>query len=186
MRELVFLLEEPSAKELLKGVLPRLLPSMTSVRYVVFEGKQDLERQIERRLRGYQVSGARFIILRDKDSSDCRHIKASLVARCVNAGRADALVRIACHEIESWYLADLLAVEKGLGMRGLAVQQRKNKFREPDLLGNAAAELVKLNRQRYQKVGGSRATARWRDLNNTRSKSFAVFISGLKRLAAES
>lgn len=43
MKHLVFLLEEPSAKEMLNGLLPRLLPGL-SYRCIVFEGKQDLEK----------------------------------------------------------------------------------------------------------------------------------------------
>lgn len=34
-----FLLEEPSANEMLKGILPRILPENIHVRYVVFDGK---------------------------------------------------------------------------------------------------------------------------------------------------
>ena len=49
---LVFVLEEPSAREMLKGLLPRVLPGAVQVRYVVFEGKHDLEKNIIRRLRG--------------------------------------------------------------------------------------------------------------------------------------
>ncbi|MCY3537811.1 MAG: hypothetical protein OXH24_09125 [Cyanobacteria bacterium MAG IRC3_bin_20] len=40
---LAFLLKERSAKEMLKGLLPRLLPAGMEVRYMVFEGKQDLK-----------------------------------------------------------------------------------------------------------------------------------------------
>jgi len=36
---LVFLLEEPSTREMLKGLLPRFLPEIIMVRYIVFEGK---------------------------------------------------------------------------------------------------------------------------------------------------
>ena len=53
MKALVCLLEEPSAKEMLKGVLSRMLPHDIWVKYyIVFEGKQDLEKQMIRRLRG--------------------------------------------------------------------------------------------------------------------------------------
>lgn len=54
MKHLVFLLEEPSAKDLLEGLLPRLIreEDEISVRYLVFEGKQDLEGQLIRKLRG--------------------------------------------------------------------------------------------------------------------------------------
>ena len=46
MSNLVCLLEEPSAEEMLKGVLPRFLPDNIQVKYIVFEGKQDLEKQL--------------------------------------------------------------------------------------------------------------------------------------------
>lgn len=42
MRTLLFLLEEPSARDLLEGLLPRLLHGRAISRYLVFEGKQDL------------------------------------------------------------------------------------------------------------------------------------------------
>jgi hypothetical protein len=38
MSVLVFFLEEPSAKAMLKGLLPRILPTEWLVRYVVFAG----------------------------------------------------------------------------------------------------------------------------------------------------
>ena len=34
---LVFLLEEPSAREMLKGLLPRVLPHPVQIRYIVFD-----------------------------------------------------------------------------------------------------------------------------------------------------
>ena len=45
MRELVFLLEERSASALLESMLPRMLDQSIAVRFVPFEGKQDLEKQ---------------------------------------------------------------------------------------------------------------------------------------------
>lgn len=185
MSELVFLLEEPAAEAMLQGLLPRLLPRDIPVRYVVFEGKQDLESQLVRRLRGYRVPGARFVVLRDQDSSDCHHVKNGLVEKCRKAGRTDALVRIACHELESWYLGDLQAVERALRIPRLAAKQNRAKYRAPDKLANAAQELEKLTDYLYQKVGGSRAIGPHLDIENKRSRSFAVFIAGLRRLVAE-
>jgi len=182
MNELVFLLEEHSAEVLLAGLLPRLFPEGITVRFVVFDGKQDLEKHLVRRLRGYRVPGARFVVLRDQDSADCNMIKNRLLTMCREAGKADALVRIACHELESWYLADLAAVEQALKLNGLADKQGKKKYREPDRLANAAEELAKLTERCYQKIGGSRAIGPLLDLANTRSRSFAVFVAGLKRL----
>ncbi len=75
MNELVFFLEELSAEAMLKGLLPRLLPPEVRVRYVVFEGKQDLEKRLARHLRANCRAGARCVVLRDQDSADCTKIK---------------------------------------------------------------------------------------------------------------
>lgn len=185
MRELVFLLEEPSAKAMLEGLLPRILPEGFPCRYIVFEGKRDLDRQMVRRLRYYRNPGARFVVLRDKDAADCRVLKKELVAKCTKANRGNTLVRIACHELESWYLADLEAVETGLQIPKLAALQKKARYRSPDSLSNAAAELVKLTRERYQKISGSRAIGPHLDPFNERSRSFATFVSGVTQLCAD-
>lgn len=182
MSELVFLLEEASAEEMLKGLLPRLLPAGLHVRFITFEGKSDLESKLVRRLRGYLVPNALFVVLRDKDAGDCRKIKARLVEKCIEANRPNALIRIACHELESWYLADLAAVEHALEIPNLSLKQDQSKFRTPDDLSNPVQELERLTNHRYQKVSGSRDIGPHLDLDNSRSHSFAIFISGLRRL----
>lgn len=58
---------------------------------------------------------AHFIVMRDQDSGDCYQIKDRLLNLSREAGRPNALVRIACKELESFYLGDLNAVEQGLG-----------------------------------------------------------------------
>lgn len=66
MRNLVFLLEEPSAKDLLQGLAPRLVPQDVHVQYLVFEGKQDLVRQLVRKLRSWLAPNTAFVVLRDR------------------------------------------------------------------------------------------------------------------------
>lgn len=186
MNELVFLLEEESAEELLKGVLPKILPEEITPRYISFEGKQDLEKQLLKRLRGYLNPRARFVILRDQDSNpDCLAIKAKLSDLCCRAGRPDALIRIACRELESFYLADLVAVEKGLGLKGLARQQQNRLYRDPDRLGSPSKHLKNLTKGFYQKINGSREIAPHLDLDNTRSTSFRNLVAGIRRLSGE-
>ena len=118
MKELVFFLEEESAKALLETLWPRIVAGRKEVtpRFVVFEGKQDLEKQLCRKLSGYLNASARFIILRDQDEDDCKKVKRKLQSLCHEAGRPGALVRIACRELEAFYLGDLAAVELGLGV----------------------------------------------------------------------
>ncbi len=187
MRELVFLLEERSAKAMLESLLPRLLQSGTGYRLVHFEGKQDLEKQLVTKIRAYQNQQARFIVLRDQDSHpDCIQLKRRLLDLCAQTTKAErCLVRLACTELETFYLADLQAVETALSVTGLARQQQSKKFRKPDDLGNPSHELRALTRGRYEKVAGSRAIGMHLDLDNSRSPSFRNLIAAIRRLETE-
>lgn len=186
MKELVFLLEEESAQAMLEGLLPKLLPEGMTVRHLVFEGKSDLEKQLVKKIQCYRNPEARFIVVRDQDSHpDCTAVKAKLAGLCKQAGKPEALVRIACRELESFYLADLAAVEKGLELSGLVGHQGNRKYRNPDHLGSPSKELAALTKGRYQKVGGSRAIAPWLAPDNIRSDSFRNLVTGIRRIATE-
>jgi len=186
MKELVFFLEEESARALLASLLPRLIPADSPIlaRFIVFEGKQDLDRQLEAKLKGYLNRQARFIVLRDQDRADCRKVKQALVARCDRAVRPDAVVRIACRELESFYLGDLRAVELGLHIGGLSPKQNKAKFRDPDRLHSPSLELENLTNYRYQKVAGSRAISPHPDVEKPGSRSFRHLIQAIRNTAA--
>lgn len=107
---------------------------------------------------------------------------------CRRAGKTRALVRIACHELESWYLGDLGAVERAMNLPGLAGRQERRKYRDPDRLANPVQELERMTGNRYQKVSGSREIGRHLSVDGSgatgnRSHSFRVFVSGLRKLA---
>jgi hypothetical protein len=179
--EIVFLLEELSARVLIEGIWPRLAGTHgVSPRYIVFEGKQDLERQLERKLRGYLNPSARFIVMRDQDASDCRMVKDELLTRCYGL-RVDWIrVRIACRELETFYLGDLRAVELGLGLSGLGKRQNEARFRDPDELRSPARELERLTRDQYQKIAGTRCIAPHLDLESNRSRSFHQLLGAIR------
>ena len=62
MSRMIFLLEERSMKTLLDGLLPRLMPEMTFI-CIPHEGKQDLEKNIPRKLRAWREPGAHFVVV---------------------------------------------------------------------------------------------------------------------------
>lgn len=130
MSTLVFLLEEPSAQDALEGILPRILPNGVNVQYLVFEGKQDLERRMGKRMRAWLLSDTRFIVLRDQDSGDCRTIKSDLAKLCRDAGKPDTLVRIACRELESWFVGDLAAVSRAFSLLNRLMEANRAALRE--------------------------------------------------------
>lgn len=181
MKELVFFLEEESAKALLEKLVPRMVPAGTtvSIRCVVFEGKQDLQKNLKQKLRGYLRPNAQFFVLRDQDRSDCVAVKHNLRAICHSAGQPNTVVRIACRELEAFYLGDLGAVEAALGVKGLVRRQKTAKFRDPDRLQNPATELERLTGFAYQKVAGSRAIGEHLDLAASRSRSFRHLVCSI-------
>jgi len=181
LKELVFLLEEPSMAEVLKILLPRILPNNIGFKLIVHDGKQDLEKSILTKLRQWQLPNANFIIVRDQDSDDCVMLKQRLKLLCQQAGKSDALIRIVCHELEAWFLGDLAAVEKAFKVSGLAKQQQSKKFRTPDRLANASQELGKLVKN-YEKRRGARAIAPYLELTSNCSYSFQIFIKTVQNL----
>jgi len=178
---LVFLLEEPSAQDLLEGLLPRLLPPTVAVQFVVFEGKQDLERNMARRIRGWLAPRTKFVVLRDQDAGDCRDVKARLVERATEAKRPETLVRVACRDLEAWVLGDLAALAQAFERPGIERLAAKAKYRDPDALHHALEEIRHLVGS-YQKRDGARRVGVLLDPARSQSRSFRAFCDGVKRL----
>lgn len=181
IQKLVFLVEEPSMAEFLSGMLPRVLPPEVTHQIVPHNGKSALEKSIPRKLRGWREEGVKFIIIRDNDGADCIAVKSRIVDVCQDAGRPDTLVRIACQELESWYLGDLAAVGDAYHIQNLSRLQAKRKYRDPDHLSSPSVEIKKLVTN-YQKVTGSRLLGPRLSIGGNKSKSFNVFLAGILRI----
>lgn len=183
IQNLVFLLEESSAKAMLQEIVPQLIDETITVKYLTFEGKQDLERNLARKLRDWQFPNTAFIVLRDQDSANCIEVKQRLKDICTKSGKPETLVRIACHELESFYLGDLEAVSTAYNLS--MPSQNSRKFRDTDKLSNAADELSKITNKQYQKIDGSRRIGHLLKLDGSnRSHSFNVLCDGIRQIAA--
>ncbi|MDZ4166042.1 MAG: DUF4276 family protein [Smithellaceae bacterium] len=180
MRKIIFLLEEPSMKVFLDVYLPRFMPGLDFL-CIKHEGKQDLEKSIPRKLRA--LKRATFVIVRDNDGADCIVIKTRLQRLCEDGGRSDALIRIACQELEAWYLGVPAVLADVYARPKLAELGRKTKYRNPDRLGSPSSELVKLVPE-FRKLEGARrmgaAMPLLESANN--STSFRVFVDGVRRV----
>jgi hypothetical protein len=182
MKTLVFLLEEPSMAEVLKVILPKILPDTVLFKLVPHEGKTDLDRSIPRKLRAWREPGVRFVIVRDRESAECHDLKAQLMQLCQDGGRPDSLVRIVCPSLEAWFLGDLQAVEQAFELSGLTTKSRLKRFADPDRFSNAPDELKRMIKH-YRKLGGARAIAPHLVPTRNRSHSFGVFRDGVLRFA---
>lgn len=184
MINLVFLLEEPSARDLLEGLLPKLLPATIYPHYLVFQGKQDLEAQTVRKLRGWRKPDSAFVVLRDQDAADCRKVRQGLADRVAESGRAPALVRVACREIESWIVGDWDAIAKAFERPDLAAKGLKEAHRTPDVLVRPV-ETIRKHVPEYQKRDGARRIGPLLDPERNQSESFRAFCAGVKKIVAE-
>lgn len=180
MRKLIFLLEEPSMKVFLDGYLPRLMPGRDFL-CIKHEGRQDLEKSIPRKLRAFQR--ATIVVVRDNHDADCFVIKSRLRRLCEDGGRSDALIRIACQELEAWYLGvpeTLAEIYHSPQLAGLGC---RSKYRNPDRLGSPSSKLEKLAPE-FRKLEGARLMGAAMPLQESASNSpsFRVFVDGLRRV----
>ncbi|MFM9900269.1 MAG: DUF4276 family protein [Polaromonas sp.] len=184
---LVFLVEEPSMKILLDGLLPNLLPGLIEGRHflcVKHDGKSDLDRSIPRKLSAWRIPGDRFVIMRDNDGADCVALKARLQALCRANGRAETLVRLVCQELESWYLGDLQALAKAFNNPKLNTPALRKRFAYPDEWQKPSLEVDRMVPE-FQKGSGARAMADCLHDTGNLSHSFNVFVAGVRRIALE-
>lgn len=181
MKRVVFLLEEYSAKVLLERLLPRLFPDLPFL-CIPHEGKTDLEKSVPRKLRAWREPGVQFVVLRDNDGGDCHELKQKLVALCHDGRRQDTLVRIACQEIESWYLGEPAALAEAFDDPQLCAIGSRARFREADSVIRPSVE-VEMLVPGFQKVSGARVMALYLSTERNRSRSFHVFVNGVTRLA---
>jgi hypothetical protein len=181
MSRIIFLLEEYSMKALLDGLLPRLFPEIEFL-CVPHDGKRDLQRSIPRKLRAWREPGARFVVVHDKNGSDCLELKSRLKETAREGGREDTLIRIACHELEAWYFGAPDVLASVFGRDDLRNLRSRAGFREADKISQPSKALSNLVTD-FQKVSGARNMGRALTRDNT-SKSFQIFLSGIGRLIA--
>jgi hypothetical protein len=180
-----FLLEEPSMANFLEIILPKILPDEFVLNQNCFlrphNGKSDLVTSIPRKVRVFSDfhEPVKIVIVHDQDSNDCLTLKSTLVDLCQNNGDCPALIRIACRELESWYLGDMDAIETAYPKFKANNYKTKAKFRNPDKC-DPYSELKKIIPD-FQKGNASKTIPRYMQINSNRSDSFKQLISGLSR-----
>lgn len=180
--QLIFLLEELSAAELLEALLPKLCPGLSFL-CVPHNGKSNLKQSIPRKLRAWKDPNTRFVVLIDQDGDDCLKLKYELVQLCQKAGRPDTVVRIVCRELEAWYLGDPQAMAQAFDDPSLVQRVgRSQRLSNPDLVVKPSDEVKRLV-PGFGKVSGARAIGDKLDPHRNRSHSFRVFVHALYRIA---
>lgn len=197
-KHLELLVEEPSMEAFLRGLLPQLLPTDKTFEVHASQGKSDLLKKLEPRLRGYAQwlpSDWRLFIVVDRDNEDCRELKTRLeaaaeIANLTTPCRAGAVPwqlvnRIAIEELESWYFGDWDAVRTEYP-RVPANLPQKHGFRDPDAIAGGTWEAFErvmqhhgLFRAGLAKIEAARSIAAHMVPERNKSASFRTFYSAL-------
>lgn len=177
--KLVFLLEEKSMKCFLDGILPKILPGDVAFQTIPHSGKSDLQKSIRIKLSAWNEPDVKFVIVQDQDSNNCRELKNQLLQLCEGTQR-DVLIRIACHELESWYFGDLEAVSLAY-CRDLSKIMKKKKYRVPDDIISPKHELQMILPE-HQQIDEAKRIAKYIEVERNTSVSFKMFVSGIHKL----
>lgn len=185
MGRVEILVEELSMEVCLRNLLPMIVPShwVLDVNYFIrpHQGKSDLRKSIPAKMQVFSNwhEPISVIILHDQDSADCKILKQQIKLLCGSFSKG-LLIRIICRELESWYLGDLLAIEKAFPSFKSTSYISRAKFRNPDRL-NAKDQLKDIFPD-YREVSSSREISKFLDVNNNRSESFNQFIKGIRKI----
>jgi hypothetical protein len=186
----------------LESLLPRIV-SNTTFKFHVFDGKHNLLRNLEARLKGYASmlkswKEAGIVILVDEDREDCLMLKAQLEAAAAKAGlgtltnpvkgKVQVLNRIVVEELEAWFFGDHEAVMSAYP-KVKARSFPRSALNAPDAIGGGTWEALErvLNKHGYH-IGGLRKSvcaadvSAQMDVNRNNSPSYKHFRDGLIRL----
>lgn len=195
---LVLLVEEPSAEEFLRVLLPRFLPKGRSFELHAFQGKMDLLAKLEVRLRAYAnwlPADWRIMVIVDRDDEECSDLKrrleepaetAGLLTRSsAGAGAWQVVNRLAIEELEAWYFGDWQAVCKAYP-RVRRTIPNQTRYRDPDAITGGTWESLERILQRHgyfrfglRKLEVARAIAAHLEPARSRSKSFKRFYEAV-------
>ncbi len=199
-----FFLEEPSAEVTLRHILPKILSPDIICIFHVFEGKDDMLEELPKLMKGHQwiPNDWRIIVLIDEDRKDCHELKAYLEKAAHDAGfvtKSSAVPdkdfqvvnRIAIEELEAWFFGDIEALRAAYPKIPKNLQS-KARFRNPDAIRGGTYEALerlliqkKYFKGRIPKPTVAQNIARHMEPSRNRSKSFQVFVEGLKACIGE-
>jgi hypothetical protein len=202
--QIEFLVEEQSAEETLKYLLPRLIGERAQWKLINLGSKYKLLKVLPQRLAAYRQrisrgENLRMVVLVDRDNDDCETLKrrieeaargAELATKSVpdTDGRFLVVNRIVIEELESWFIGDPAALRKAFTSLPV-IDATTGIFRNPDNGGSweALHRFLKkhgIYKSSYPKIDAARRIAPKLDVQANRSHSFQVFVRGVEALLA--
>lgn len=202
MVQLEVLVEEASAEEALRHLLPKVLQGRARHKVVNLGSKYKLLKVLGDRLAAYRAridkgENLRVVVLVDRDDDNCEQLKRDLerTARAAHLptkthpdadGRILVLNRIVIEELESWFVGDTVALRTAFPKLP-AIPENAGIFRNPDNGGTweALHRFLKrhgIYKSSYPKIEAARKIAPHLDITRNRSTSFRKFCTGVEAL----
>ena len=201
MMQIEVLLEEPSAEEALRHLLPKIINGRARLKLINMRNKSRLLQELPSRLRGYTMrihagEDLRIMVLVDRDDDDCRNLKATLERVTREAGlstksssqengKFHVVNRLAIEELEAWFIGDIDALKQAFSsLRGVNFPAS---FQNPDNGGTweRLHRFLRTNgiyRSSYPKIEAARKISLYMQFAHNRSKSFQHFCHGIESL----
>jgi hypothetical protein len=199
------LVEEPSAEEALRHLLPKLLKGRSRYKIINFGSKSKLLKLLGQRLAAYgdrinKGENLKIIVLVDRDHDDCETLKNQLETTAQQKGlftkskpnpqgKFLVLNRIVIEELESWFIGDPEALRKAFSSLP-TIPPKSGIFRSPDNGGSWEALHRFLKKQgiyknSYPKIEAARRIAPHMNPDQNSSPSFNSFKAGLEALLSQ-
>jgi len=192
--------EEQSAEEALKNLIPKIIGADHSFQIHPFQGKQQLLKELPSRLKGikYMLSlpDVYVIVLIDRDQNDCKALKAKLEEIAKSAGlftkshpgregTFQVVNRLAIEELEAWFFGDVKAIHI-VYPKISSTLGKKRKYRNPDAIRGGTWEALEreLKQKGYYsgglpKIEVAREISKRMDPTRNLSQSFRIFRDAL-------
>jgi hypothetical protein len=204
MTRIEFLVEEQSAEEALRHLLPKITKNRGRAKVLSLGSKYKMLKKLPSRLAAYRQrieSGERLrvVVLVDRDDDDCESLKGMLEKMAREAalptktspdanGCFQVLNRVVVEELESWFIGDPAALQKAFGSLP-KINAAAGIFRNPDNGGTWEALHRFLTshgiyKSGFPKIDAARRIAPHMETAGNRSKSFQTFVSGLEAMLA--
>jgi len=196
-----FLVEGESDEIAVRELAARALGPDHAVEVRRFQGKEDLLARWPERAAAYARiadPNRRIVVVLDNDRGNCIDLRRRVEAVARTAGlkvdgpltARQVVVRIAMHELEAWFLGDVSALRAAYPGVPETLAAR-SVFRDVDSIERPHARLERVlqnagyHASRLDKIRAAQDIAPHMNPRSNRSRSFCVFVRGLRELAGE-
>jgi hypothetical protein len=128
---IIFLVEDYSMRQFLQGILPRLGFQDHTFEIKHHRGKEDLISHLPQIIPSLSKRAQQIIVLIDQDKQDCIKLKKKIEEKMAWCA-CDYKIRIACYELEAWFLGDMEAIAQCSPKFKARFFQGKEKYRDVD------------------------------------------------------